>query len=316
MRSFSEGVQADFVLKSGLSLGRVLLELPKQNGIQEDWLGEPWALIASTPSLPISGIIGEPRIMVVDEGGKININGIVEEANKTGSNPFAALAQASAVAAGGTTDADYWKNALREVFVQSGMKSQQYPEAQHRTLGNVGFAPDQQVAVIHDWIDADNKSHSSASFDGEGIESSADPTWFYNRPLKSLTELLLVPGMTAERLGRVAPFVHVSLLPSNQSISVNINTAPLPVLIAMGFPPGQAQEMVDQRTNLPITADILNTLIAGDPQLRRFARLTSNEFSIYCRVVMPNTTHWLRASITVQGTGNSRKTVVKSQEFF
>ncbi|MCC6952862.1 MAG: hypothetical protein IT290_01960, partial [Deltaproteobacteria bacterium] len=55
-RAFSDGVRADYVLKSGLNLARLLIEIPKLDGAREDWLGEPWALVGSAPSLPIGGL--------------------------------------------------------------------------------------------------------------------------------------------------------------------------------------------------------------------------------------------------------------------
>src|SRR5437868_6529504 len=37
LRAFSEQIQVDSILKSTLNLSRVLLEMPNQNGINEDW---------------------------------------------------------------------------------------------------------------------------------------------------------------------------------------------------------------------------------------------------------------------------------------
>ncbi|MCB0324226.1 MAG: general secretion pathway protein GspK, partial [Bdellovibrionales bacterium] len=230
-RSYTDRVQADFMLKSSLNLARVLLELPKEEGIREDWLGEPWALIAAAPSLPISGFLGEPRLMIVDESGKINLNAVAGTGGSAGGNPFGGAAPSPT---GGPTEVDdYWKNVLRELFLRAGFVRDQYPDEQKRTLGNVALEASDQVAVLHDWIDTDNRSHANAAFPGEGIESSADQTWFYNRPLRTLSEAALVPGMTLERLARIAPYVTASASGGNR---ININTAPLEVLLALGFP--------------------------------------------------------------------------------
>ncbi|HQH28674.1 MAG TPA: type II secretion system protein GspK, partial [Oligoflexia bacterium] len=121
----------------------------------------------------------------------------------------------------------------------------------------------------------DSNSHSSANFPGQGIESSADKAWFYNRVFRTISELALVPGMTPERMSRIAPFVRTS---QPQSSKVNINTAPLEVLLAIGIPESQAREIFAERTNLPIDSAMLQNITAGDAQLARVAAVTSQEF--------------------------------------
>jgi len=92
-RHYSESVQGDYILKSGLSFARILLELPKiDESANADWLGEPWHAIASSPGLPISGFVGEPRMAIYDEDGKIDVNGIQGfggNRNPTGANAAA-----------------------------------------------------------------------------------------------------------------------------------------------------------------------------------------------------------------------------------
>ncbi len=309
-RNYTDRIQADYVLKSSLNLARVLLELPKLDGIREDWLGEPWALIAAAPSLPISGFVGEPRLMIVDQSGKLNLNAVASRSS-TGSNPFGATATQAAGGAASETD-DYWKNVFREFFLQRGFQREEFSDKEKRTLGNVGFEAGDQVAVLHDWIDADSRSHSSASFPGDGVESSADKSWFYNRALRSLSELAMVPGFTLERVARVAPFVRAS---AGSSSRVNVNTAPLEVLIALGFPEAQAIEITQERGNLPITSELLRTLTTGDNQLARATTVRSNEFSAYAQVRMANVTRWAKAVISVQGGFTRRRAIIRSIEF-
>ncbi len=312
-RNYTDRIQADYVLKSSLNLARVLLELPKIDGIREDWLGEPWALIAAAPSLPISGFVGEPRLMIVDESGKLNLNSVASQSSTSGTdNPFAGLNQAQAGANAASEVDDYWKNVFREFFLQRGFTREEYSDKEKRTLGNVGFEAADQVAVLHDWIDADSRSHSSASFPGDGIESSSDKNWFYNRPLRSLSELAMVPGFTLERVARIAPFVRIA---AGSVSRVNVNTAPPEVLIALGFPETQAIEITQERTNLPITSELLRTLTTGDNQLARATTVRSNEFSAYAQVRMANVTRWAKAIISVQGGFTRRRAVIRSIEF-
>lgn len=310
-RAFTEGVQAEYIVKSGLNLGRALLELPKLDGIKEDWLGEPWALIASAPSLPISGFVGEPRLAIVDEEGKIDLNAILDNSaagQQTGFAGFAAAPQ------GGNSEASlFWKHTLRNLFDRQGFVREQYPPEQYRTPGNIAYDAADQVAVLQDWIDTDTLPYSSASFPGDGAESDQFRNLFYNRPLRNLMELPVVPGMVLERVRRIAPYVRVSPTPPGVARQINVNTAPIEVLLALGFMESQAVELAQQRLNLPITREILETLVAGDPELKRYTKVSSTEFSIYSRVVMPNVTRWLRAVVNVQGQ-QKRRTIIRSLE--
>ncbi len=302
-RSFTESVQAEFILKSELNLARILLEAPKLDGIQEDWLNEPWSLIGSAPTLPISGFAGNPRLMIVDAAGKIDLNSVAPPGNTvappsgSANNPGEQLAL-------------FWKNAMRELFSRAGFVREQYDANLYRTPGNTAFDPADQVAVMQDWIDADKRSYTSASFDGDGFESQAPDGMFLNRRLNSVGELLSIPGFTPERAARIARFVTVSTLPSTAQRQINVNTAPIEVLIAIGFPEQQAIEIIQQRTNLPITREILSTLVEGDPQLRQVTRVTSTEFQVLAQVSMPTVTRWLEARVGVSGRTTRRSRVL------
>lgn len=319
-RAFVEEIQARYILKSGMNLGRALLEIPKTPGrdgsIEGDWLGEPWALIAGMP-LPISGFSGDLKISIYDEDGKIDLNAVAAM-QPTGS-PFQPPGGSGAVnptnpAAGGD-ESLFWKNVLRELFVREGFEREQYPPDEHRTKGNIGFAAGDQVAALTDWVDPDTESFTNAGFDGKGMESGAPPGEFYNRPLRTLSELLLVPGISLERAARIAPFVKVSSYGSMGAKRINVNTAPFEVLAALNFPENQLVELVNQRSSSPINQQILSAAVAGDMYLGSHTKLTSSEFSIYCRAVMPSSTHWLKAIVASQGTVR-RFTQIRSIEFY
>lgn len=314
-RRFSDNVQAQYILKSSVNLAQVLLELPKLEGIQEDWLGEPWNLIAAAPSLPIAGFVGEPRLMIIDEDGKIDLNAVAPSST----NPFGSSPPGTEGLGEQNTANDpslFWANALKEVFLRTGIVRQTYNEKEYRTRGNIAFDAGDQVAVIRDWIDSDTTPYNSAAFDGTGIESSANEQWFFNRRFKDLSELALVPGMTLERLRRIAPFIRVSPSSGANAGRINVNTAPLEVLVAIGFPETQAVEMVQERFNLPITSEILGTLIAGDTQLQQRTKVTSNEFSIIGRVKTSTVSRWVKGFIRVSGTGTNRRATVVQVAFY
>jgi len=315
-RSFTEQVQGTLMLKSAANLAKLLIEAPKPDDTKdEDWLYEAWNNVASVPSIPLEGLSGELRLMIVDEDGKIDVNAI----QGIGGFPSFANPSAQAQTGGGQPldNTTYWRNTLRDLFERAGFAKEQYTAGSFRTLGNLGYDAGDQVALIADWIDRDSDTFQVPGFNGAGIEGSADKAWFYNRPLRHLAELAAIPGMTLERVQRIAPFVKVSPSVGGLSNLVNINTAPLEVLLAMGFPPGQAEEIVQRRLSAPYTKQILSTLTAGDPNLANRLKVNSSEFSAYARIRMPSRTFWLRAVIGAQSGGpTGRKAVIKSLEFY
>lgn len=313
-RAFAESTQADYVLKSGLNLAKALIVIPKLPGIAEDWLGDPWSLIASAPALPISGFIGEPRIMIVDEDGKIDINSIVSS-TPAGGIPVPTGNPSTRGVGAPVTAPEFWRNTLNELFIRQGFFRETYEKDSFRTRGDAALDASVQVATLHDWIDSDTGSFRETTFDGEGIESRADKTWFYNRRFYTMSELALVPGMTLERVNRIAPYVRISAPDALQGTSaINVNTAPLEVLLALGFPESIAVEMVLQRLDLPIDTQTLKALVGGNEVLQRYTKVTSNEFSVYIRVVMPNTTRWMRAYLNRPA--RSSRVKVRSVEFY
>src|SRR5690606_32611429 len=129
-----ETIQADYILKSCLSLSVALIEIPKEPGIGEDWLGDLWAKIGSAPELPISGMDLAPRMTIVDGRGKININAIVEQG--PGENQKQVASE--------------WKSALAEIFNLKGGFKSETAEDPFQTVGGRLFSAEEQVAVIHD----------------------------------------------------------------------------------------------------------------------------------------------------------------------
>ena len=310
-RAYVERIQADYMVKSTLNVARLLLELPKLqiddqgqlSTVQEDWLGEPWALVAAVPSLPLPG---SPRLTIVDDYGKIDINSIVSTVSGgSQQSPQPGSAQVDTE--------NFWKNALSELLTLLGFVREQYDPGDHRTLGDTGYAAAEQVAVIHDWIDRDSDSHTSAAFPGEGIESSSDRKWFFNRPLWSLSELAMVPGITLERLARIAPYVRVSRPNTIGSSRINVNTAPRAVLLALGFPESQVLEIEQIRLSAPISSQDLQTLTAGDAQLAQVAGVRSSSFSAFVRVQSANSTRWGKAIFDISG-GRQRRALLRSLE--
>jgi general secretion pathway protein K len=302
-RSFSEGIQGDYVLKSGLSFARFVLELPREEGVSEDWLGQPWALLEAATQLQIEGVVGDPRILIVDDDGKVDLNWLVQR-RRTG-------AGAPARGAG-----EFWRDTLTELFHQAGFEREQFDPRDYRTKGDIAFDAPTQVAAIIDWIDKDTLPYSSPGFQGDGLESNGNlKPFFANRKFRSIGELLTVPGMTLERLQRISPFVRVSNSSSAPG-KINVNTAPAALLLAMGLPESDVNELDQERRSFAIKSGMLSSLALGDNELKNYLKVNSSAFSIYVRIRMPSSTRWLRATVKTSATGITRKTSVEEIETY
>lgn len=307
-RGFSEEMKARFVLKSSLNLSRILLVLPKEPEFMNTTsLQEPWALIAAAPYLPIEGFQGNVRISIIDEEGKIDINQITSQANIF--NP-----------SGVNKPQTFWVNALQEVFRGAGFTSESYDAEEFRTLGNTAYDPENQTAIVYDWLDADTASYTGAEIvGGRGIESGAPKDFFFNRPLLSLSELLNIPGITQERLMRIATQLRVSPNRGNVRKAVNVNTASRETLLALGITDYTVSEIIDERQeNLPYQLNVLRALldVEGIPELKNNTKVSSNEFSVYARAELPNSVHWMRAVLARTGSDTTPNTLVQTVEFY
>ncbi|MCC6933991.1 MAG: type II secretion system minor pseudopilin GspK [Deltaproteobacteria bacterium] len=327
-RAFAEGIQADYVLKSGLNVAKTLIQLPKEpdqdnRPVTQDSLRDMWARVDSLGPLNqiLSGVAGEIRIQIIDEDSKLNVNNIVTSGHAAPANNNTNNNSNSSTGANNNqpqqlTEAEFWQETLRQIFFGLGFEAESFDENEFRTFGNKAYNAQQQVAVLHDWIDQDTKPA-----DDGGMESGKTKGIFYNRQLRSMSEILLVPGITLERLNQISPFVTAVSSKQGADKKLNINTVPFEVLRAMGVPETQAAELVQERLGKPITQEILNTLAQlvdtpNNPSLRRLFKLNSSNFSVIVRVKGANSVRWLKALVNANGLPPQRKTKVTRIEFF
>ena len=326
-RNFSDQVRGIFMLKSAVNIGKMLIEAPKPpEKAGQDSLSDPWAMIGSAPTIPIEGFPGDLRLEITDEDSKLDVNSlmppfsaaIIPQPNQNPFNP-----QDQSVFPGATTPttpandpSTFWRNAFRDLFYLVGFLREKYPPDEYRTLGDNAFESPDQVAAIIDWMDKDSDSFRAPSFEGQGIESGGDKTWFFNRPFRSLSELALVPGMTLERVGSLARFVRVSQALPGGAKTININTAPLEVMLAMGMTQNLAEEIVSKRLAFPYTQDSLGLITQVEPKLAGKLAIKSNEFMALARVNLSSRTLWARAFFSIQHQGLTTKATLRLLEFY
>jgi type II secretory pathway component PulK len=132
-----------------------------------------------------------------------------------------------------------------------------------------------------------------------------------------LGEVLLVPGMTRERVSRLLPFVRASEITGDLP-RVNVNTARYETLVALGYPETTASEIILNQRREAITQERLKELNAIDESLNQITTTRSKEFSVTVRIRMPNSVRWGRAYISTGSSGGTaiRTTSVRAVEIY
>lgn len=194
--NLADGIRALYVSKSGYFLGKALLE---EDDAAVDTLNESWAR-AEVLSAQSSILFSEGRFLlkIEDESGKIPINGLVE--------------------------GDEYNAEIRGILTRLlSFPGFQLQEREVRDL----------VDALKDWIDGDDEPTGFGA-ENSYYRSLETPYSCKNGPLDRIEELRLVRGITgelfegtAERLG-LRDYVTVY-----GDGNININTAPLPVLMAL-----------------------------------------------------------------------------------
>lgn len=96
---------------------------------------------------------------------------------------------------------------------------------------------------VVDWIDSNNEAFSSTGAEDNYYFSLEKPYRTSNQPLASASELLLLRGMEADAHKKLKDLVCA--LPD--PVTINVNTAPLEVLMALGLDKSGAENVIETR---------------------------------------------------------------------
>ncbi|HET6725225.1 MAG TPA: type II secretion system minor pseudopilin GspK [Gammaproteobacteria bacterium] len=134
---------------------------------------------------------------------------------------------------------------LNSLIGENGKINAQAVAQFQRLLAVLQIDPSIAMAVA-DWIDPDMNPTLPAGAEDGYYAGLPLPYLAADQPLTSVSELLLIKGMTYRDYQRLLPYV-VALPAAN--LRININTAPWPVVasLAKGITPAQAQSIVAQR---------------------------------------------------------------------
>lgn len=165
-------------------------------------------------------------------------------------------------------------------------------------------------AAIRDWVDQDSERSGTDGAEDQDYQSQDPPYRAANQGMHSVSELLLVRGVTKELYAALLPYVTV--LPwTGTPTALNINTAPEPVLLSLGTNvnrSGIEQFMAQRKLSPAKDASELNSLLGTQqpnanatqqPQLG----VTSSYFGLQAEVFIGSGRLALYSVILRQGTG-------------
>lgn len=294
----ARGVRAEYLLKSAVSVARLLL---KEDKIPEDSAKDLWGTFMD--GVPIPGdLIGldEPNVKVELE--------IRPEDSKI---PLRMLTLGGAVN-------NTWRDVLVRLFRNLGFDADK--ETDHTGLLGNGTQIDSEklVALLIDYSDNDKEPYSDPGF-AEGFEGEADKEIFPNRNFRRISELATIPGFTPSRLQRLSPFVS-----AEEIQYVNINTAPREVLKALSpeIDDSVAQQIMEFRTGPegPITGSAgshpLSSIIVGSiaTDIASLYRTESTRFQVISKVDYDTSTYFMRAVLKREAPGDLPR--IESLELF
>ncbi len=197
--NFRDGMKASYLAKAGVAAGQAVLEedsrLDELLGRSTDTLFELWA--TQLPNYPIGD--GVVSVQVTDEAGKLNINDL------------AALTEREASDSPKLLD-----------------HTQRFEQLFELLMLDIRI-----LDAILDWVDADDRERTDGA--EERYYNDLDrPYDIKNGPLDSLSELRLVKGVTDQVFEQLSPFLTVYPRAPKGVTPININTADLMVLQALG----------------------------------------------------------------------------------
>lgn len=131
---------------------------------------------------------------------------------------------------------------LNEVVTGDGKVSTVHQERLRRLLQALEL-PTELLDPLVDWIDGNDEPFSPAGAEDTYYLGLEKPYRTANRPLASTSELLLLRGIDVETFDKLSPFVSTL----QETVPINVNTAPLEILMALGLERADAEAVVETR---------------------------------------------------------------------
>jgi len=249
------GLQAEYLLKSTLSLARKLI---KEDQTPEDTATDPWGFFLNgavvTGLLPIEDPNVVLTLEIKPEDGKIRIDQLVQSGSQ-----------------------QRWGEVLFRLFTNLGF-NEDHETDQTGFFKDREFHADDLVGVLIDYMDADSDSFAPTSY-AHGMEADAPEGVFANERISTIDDLKSLPGFTPNRLKKLSPY-----LTTRGRYKININTAPREVIKALhpDINDDIVNRIIERRTERPFTRpDWVNELrdIVGQEAFNHISTMVDIESS-------------------------------------
>ena len=274
-------LEAEYLLKSVVNVGRAVI---KTDISPEDAEQDTWGQFRN--GLPIP-----PQWLEVDDPSVRLELEIRPEESKL---PIKALVS-------GTRVNDKWRDVFSRFFKKMEFDSDGAEDGSGLFPGRV-FTADEVVANLIDYMDSDKESYQSDDFVG-GVESEVPEGSFANRSIRWQGQLYAVPGMNADRIRRITPFITSF----GGGRRININLAPRVVLESLHpeIGEGEVNAIIELRSEEPFTNQNRKTAltpgIIGDDVYNEIASMIdvrSRWFQIVGKVDYGASTSFMRSYVS------------------
>jgi general secretion pathway protein K len=133
-------------------------------------------------------------------------------------------------------------------LAQSGDAGKSARQRFTRLLNVLGLNPD-LANIAADWVDADQEPRFPAGAE-DGFYLGQDPSYrSANRPMTSVSEMLLLKGMTYDDYEKLLPFI--TTLPVKTPININTASAQVLACLADDLPEKELEALVKKRADKP-----------------------------------------------------------------
>jgi general secretion pathway protein K len=183
-----------------------------------------------------------------------------------------------------------------------------------RLLVLVGLEP-KWAGMARDWIDADDVPGNPDGAEDQIYTSQSPPYRTGNWPMLSPSELMNLPGFGADRYRKIAPYVTALPTLAGRATTINICTAPAPVLESLTPNGGEytAEVLANGRKSgcFPDLTSFTNILGKSAGELRGRYDTKSQFFRLTTRVTL-GTTEFTLYSLLYRGNGGKITPLLRS----
>lgn len=235
-----QSLMAEYLLKSVINLGRAYLMIDKKSS-DSDGQNEPWAKFTQGVEIPLETFgIRTPGLKIslelTPENKRVFLGMLVDDS--------------------GNPASDERINFIVRLFQRLGFDSDlKETDNISKFFKGKHFNSKEIVANLIDYMDSDPSSYKSQTDPNfpQGIEGSLPKNLFPNRPPQSTSELLMIPGFTANRIRKLEPYVTFfdardssagAVGAGSDNSKVNVNFAPILILTALS--PNITRNQIDQ----------------------------------------------------------------------